>query len=193
MQEVTNPGGDLRPHGCRTPTTGLSTVNTTWPHKPGNDQHVNPTMASGCLPSQTCWWTWSMTTHTLYMGSRNGICLQCPLGAWLPHYMQQCFWKRRLHNPEHLLFKHSSTAPTCVGLKTQHCQTLTKFSPTILTNIEFTGPPVTPIDTTTGYIRTPNPPLPTTQFPTMARLTTQCCKANSVMVFFHGNKHSLVR
>jgi len=35
-----------------------------------------------------------------------------------------------------------------------------KFSPTIPTTTEFTGPPVTPIDTTTGYVCLPVPPLP---------------------------------
>jgi len=34
-----------------------------------------------------------------------------------------------------------------------------KFSPTVPTTLQFHGPPVTPIDPTTGYVRQPIPPL----------------------------------
>jgi len=103
-------------------------------------------------PLSACWRIWSNTIHTLYTGSQNGTRLQRLLGAWLPTYAQQRFWKWRMHDPEHLLFQYSPTTPTRVGLKTQQCCTMLKFSPMIPTTIKFTGPPVMPIDTTTGYI-----------------------------------------
>jgi len=47
-----------------------------------------------------------------------------------------------------------------IALQTQQSCHLLKFSPTIPTTRDFQGPPVTPIDPTTGYIKLPIPPLP---------------------------------
>jgi len=111
-------------------TTGLAAISMStlkWPHVE--------------LPSPTCWRIWSTTVRTLYTGSRTGTRLQQPLGEWLSTYQQQRFWKWRLYDPEHLLFQNSPAAPTRVALKTQQRRTMLKFSPTIPTNLDFTGPP----------------------------------------------------
>jgi len=99
----------------------------------------------------------------------------------MPTYMQHCFWNWHLHDPEHLLFQHSPAAPTCVGLKTQpQCTSMMKVSLTIPANIEFQAPPVTPVNTTMGYIRLPilllPPKCPLTQGPTYySTLQKQFC------------------
>jgi len=96
-----------------------------------------PNVAS---PSPICWRLWSTMIQMLYTGSRTGTRLQQTLGEWLPSYQQQRFWKWQLHDPEHILFQNSPTAPTRVGLRTQQRRTMSKFSPTIPTGIDFTGP-----------------------------------------------------
>jgi len=114
-------------------------------------------------PSPTCWRTWSTTLRTLYTGSRNGTQLQQSLGDWTLAYEQYRFWHWQLPDPNHLMFQHSPTANPRVGLQTQQRRMILKFSPTVSTNQRFRGPPVTPVDTTTGYVRLPVPPLPSQQ------------------------------
>jgi len=60
----------------------------------------------------------------------------------------------------HLMFQYAPLTPTRIGLQTQQRRHMLKFSPTIVTTLAFSGLPVTPIDTTTGYIKLPVPPLP---------------------------------
>jgi len=78
----------------------------------------------------------------------------------------------------HLLFQQ--TANTCpqVALWTQTCQTLTEFSPTTPTSLPFQGPPVMPMDSTTGYICLPVVCLPaasTTVQPSSSTIQNQFC------------------
>jgi len=71
------------------------------------------------LPLISCWRTWSRTVRTLYTGSRNGSRLQHAMGAWLPTFTQHRFWHWRMPTTDHLLFRHTPTATTRVGLQTQ--------------------------------------------------------------------------
>jgi len=84
-------------------------------------------------------------------------------------------------------------APTWVSLKTQQQHTLLKFSPTIPTTTMFTGPLVTPLDITTGYIRLPIVPLPLQNLPTKEKPTTPQSNNNSAAAFFLGNHHYTAR
>jgi len=133
-------------------------------------------------PSLTCWRLWTTTIRTLYTGSKNGNCLQQPLGPWLAEYAQHRFWHWRLHNTTHLMFQHSPDVQPRVALQTYRNRTLTKFSPTIPTDLPFMGPPVTPVDTNTGYVNLPIPPLPqpptqNDSFPTYATIQKQFCQS----------------
>jgi len=112
------------------------------------------------LPSLSCWRLWSVTIRTVYMGSKTGSRLQQPLGPWLPTYETHRFWHWQLYDTTHLMFQYSQDAQPRVALQTYRNRTLTKFSPTIPTALTFMGAPVTPIDTTTGYVNLPIPWLP---------------------------------
>jgi len=112
------------------------------------------------VPSTACWRLWSTTIHTLYTGSKHGNRLQQPLGPWLPDYEKYRFWHWRLYDTTHLMFKHSPDVMPRIALQTYRNRTLTKFSPTIPTPLPFMGAPVTPVDTTTGYVNLPIPPIP---------------------------------
>jgi len=121
-----------------------------------------PTIAA---PSIACWRIWSNMIQMIYTGSRTGTRLLQPLGPWISTYAQQRFWKWRMQDSNHLLFQTSPMTPTRVGLPTQLRHHLIKFSPTVPTPLEFKGPPVTPLDPTTGYIRLLVPPLPCDPIP----------------------------
>jgi len=107
------------------------------------------------LPSNTCWRIWTSTICTLYSGSRTGTRLQHPLGAWTNEYATHRFWHWRQTDPTHLMFQRSTDSAPRVAIRTQLRRTMAKFSPTVPTTLTFQGPPITPIDTNTGYVRLP--------------------------------------
>jgi len=110
------------------------------------------------IPGATCWQYWTKMLRTLYTGSAKGTNLRQPLGNWTPEYSKYRFWHWQLYDPDHLTFCASPTAPTRMALLIFRCRTSAKFSPTIPTNIPFVGPPVTPVDPTTGQINLPVTP-----------------------------------
>jgi len=87
------------------------------------------------IPLAACWCIWSNTICTLYTRSQTGMHLQQPLGSWLLTYAQQCFWKWRMPNHDHL-FQYSLMTPTRVGLQTQQHHYMLKFSPTRYSRVE---------------------------------------------------------
>jgi len=121
-----------------------------------------PTVA---LPSTTCWRLWTTTVQTIYTGSRTGTRLQQQLGNWETTYDTYRFWHWRQLDPTHLMYRFSNLSASRVALRTQHRRTMSKFSPSIPTELPFQGPPITPIDPTTGYVCLPVVPIP--QLPTM--------------------------
>ncbi len=106
-------------------------------------------------PSISCWRFWNSTIRNLYTGSAKGTRLNHPLGPWLPSYADYRFWHWRLHDASHLVYRNTPTAPTRVALSTMCRRTMQKFSPTVPTTLDFTGPPVTPVDPTIGQVRLP--------------------------------------
>jgi len=132
----------LQPKGL----SNISTSTITWPLV--------------AVPSPACWRLWSTTIRTMYTGSKNGNRLQQTLGPWLPTYDRHRFWHWRLYDTNHLLFQHTPAAQPRVALQTYRNRNITKFSPTVPTTLPFLGNPVTPIDTNTGYVNLPIPPLP---------------------------------
>jgi len=60
------------------------------------------------------------------------------------------------------MFQRSAETAPRVALRTQNRRTMAKFSPSVPTTLPFQGPPVTPIDPTTGYVRLPVVNIPTT-------------------------------
>jgi len=143
------------------------------------------------IPSKACWKLWTSTLRSTYIGSKQGTRLQQPLGAWLSTYETNRFWNWRLHDDSHIVFRHSPTSATCVGLQTQNRRTLMKFSPTIPTNLQFHRPPVTPIDPTTGYVRQPVPLLAVEPDAKLHQNTFQQFRNSSVMAYFHGKQRYL--
>jgi len=124
-------------------STSFSTLQ--WPH-------IHP-------PSTACWRLWTSTICSVYAGSTKNTRITMPLGAWLPAHATTCFWHWRLLDANHLVYRASTKAETRVALQTLHHRTLMKFSPTIPSTLEFSGPPITPLDPTTGYIQLPVAPI----------------------------------
>jgi len=104
------------------------------------------------LPLVECWQLWSSTVQTIYTGLTRGTKLLHPLGDWLTMHTLHHFWNWQMHDESHLVYKHSANAQTRVALPTQHHQTYLKFTPTVPMTLPFDGPPVTPLDTTTGLV-----------------------------------------
>jgi len=96
-----------------------------------------------------------------------GTCIQQRMGPWLPTYDQYRFWHWRLGNSTHLMFQHSQMTQPRIALATQHHHTIMKFSPLAPMTLPFAGPPVMPIDPTTGYIKLPITPLPQLPMPSV--------------------------
>jgi len=108
--------------------------------------HIHP-------PSMACWRLWSLAICSVYAGSTKNTHITMPLGAWLPIHATTHFWNWHLLDVNHLMYQASANAKTCIALSTLHRRTLMKFSPTIPSTLEFSGPPITPLDPTTGYTR----------------------------------------
>ncbi len=106
-------------------------------------------------PSAHCWRMWTRSLCNLYAGSSKNTRLTTPLGNWTTHYQDIRFWHWRMNPNEQLLFQHTPTAATRSALPVLRRRNLIKFSPTIPSPTPFTGPPITPIDPTTGYVRLP--------------------------------------
>jgi len=146
---------------------GLATISQstlTWPY-------IHP-------PSPTCWRLWTSTLCSIYTGSSKTTRLTRPLGVWLPEHDSHRFWHWRMHDTSHLVYRHSPSAPTRVALPTMTRRTSIKFSPTVPTTLAFTGPPITPYDPNTCYIRLPvavicHPKTPPTVFPAITTIQTQ--------------------
>ena len=103
-------------------------------------------------PSISCWHFWTSTICNLCTGSAKGMQLTQPLGPWLNTYDKHHFWHWCLLDNNHLMYHHALTAPICVALL-MLCQcTMQKFSLTVPTLLEFTGPPVTPFDPMLGQV-----------------------------------------
>jgi len=103
----------------------------------------------------TCWCIWTTTICSLYTGSQTGTCLQHPLGVWTTNYDVHRFWHWRQFDATHLMFQqHADTSPR-IALWTQMHRTLAKFSLTVPTMLPFQGPPVMPMDPTTGFVWLP--------------------------------------
>jgi len=133
---------------------GLINISSSKLHWP----QVNP-------PSTTCWRIWTATICSLYTGTRSGTRLQTPLGDWTTQYDRHRFWHWRQYSPTQLVYQHTSDSPTRIALRTQHRRTMDKYSPSVPTQLQFQGPPVTPLDPTTGYVRLPILPLPALPLP----------------------------
>ncbi len=111
-------------------------------------------------PSAACWRLWTATIRTIYTGSARGTRLNQPLGPWYEaHHATVRYWNWRMHDPTHLVFSAAPMATTRVALPTMTRRTTMKFSPTVPTTLDFSGPPVTPIDPNMGYIRLPIQPI----------------------------------
>jgi len=124
--------------------------------------HIHP-------PSMACWRLWSLAICSVYAGSTKNTHITMPLGAWLPIHATTHFWNWHLLDVNHLMYQASANAKTCIALSTLHRRTLMKFSPTIPSTLEFSGPPITPLDPTTGYTRLSVAPI---DFPVPATATT---------------------
>jgi len=103
-------------------------------------------------PSAPSWRLWTQTLCTIYAGSPKNTRLCQPLGQWTQGYQDTRFWHWRMQTTDHLLFQQSPTAPTRSAIPVIRQRTMIKFLPTIPTNMTFTGPPITPVDPTTGYV-----------------------------------------
>ena len=133
----------------------LVSSSTTSPKGLSNISHSTLQWPTVNLPYSACWKLWSRTVRTLYTGSDNGMKLRTPLGKWNPQYEQHRFWHWRMADPEHIVFCLSSTAPTRIAIPVIQRRNYTKFSPTVPTTRPFEGPPITPIDPTTGQVALP--------------------------------------
>jgi len=120
-----------KPSECPKGLTNISYSTLSWPL-------IN-------CPSLACWQLWTSTIHTLYTGDTKGTKLMQPLGAWLCEHDHHCFWHWRMADNDHLVYRHNPSTPMRMALLTmQHC-TMLKFSPTVPTRLEFSGPPITPL------------------------------------------------
>jgi len=106
-------------------------------------------------PSVRCWRLWTRTLCNIYAGSPKKTRLRNPLGTWTQFYQDTRYWHWRMSTSDQLLFQNDSAAATRVAIPVLRRRNLIKFSPTIPTQLPFTGPPVTPLDPTTGYVRLP--------------------------------------
>jgi len=124
----------LKPRGQAYPS-GLATISYStlqWPRV--------------CNPTTTTWNLWTQTISTLFMGSATGTKLHNPLGNWTQNYDTYRFWKWRLAMQNRLLHRKQPSLTPRVALQVQSQQRYLTFSPTVPTNQEFAGHPVTPTD-----------------------------------------------
>jgi len=108
-------------------------------------------------PSLACWRLWTSTIRTLYTSDPKGTKLTQPLGGWLCTHDQYRFWHWRMADNDHLVYRHHPSAPIRVAIPTMRHRTMVKFSPTVPTLLAFKGPPITPLDPTTGQVHLPIP------------------------------------
>jgi len=127
-------------------------------------------------PSAQCWRLWMQMLYTLYAGSPKNTRLHQKLGTWTPHYQETCFWHWQMSTNDHLLFQQAPTVTTQSAIPTLCRHNLIKFSPMIPMHMLFTGPPITPVDPTMGYVQLPviqvTEPIPA-QAPPVAYQTIQ--------------------
>jgi len=150
LAEITDhTGKELLPQILSTRTSpipkGLGTISTStlqWPNIHN--------------PSAQCWRLWTRSICNLYAGSPTNTRLNTPLGNWTLYYQDIHFWHWCFSPNEHLLFQHKMNAATRMALPVLRRRNMIKFSPTIPSQTPFTGPPITPIDPTTGYVRLPD-------------------------------------
>jgi len=130
LAEITNHTGELLPQALleqasQSPKglTNISTSKLQWPQV--------------AMLTPMCWRIWTKTIQTLYTGSRTGTRLQTPLGTWMNNYNKHRFWHWRLSDPTHLFYQQQADTSPHIALRTQSRHTLTKFSPTIPTQLPF--------------------------------------------------------
>jgi len=102
---------------------------------------------------------WSSTICQTYTGSTKGKRLTSPLGEWLPTHDKYRFWYWQMPDETQLLYRSSINAPTRIAMQIANRRTWMKFSPTVPTNKEFKGPPITPSDIQLNVIPLPVIPL----------------------------------
>jgi len=125
-------------------------------------------------PSKGSWALWTSTICNLFTGSNSGSCLHHPLGPWTRDYNTYRHWHWRMAPAERLLHRPTNMTRPRAALPVRTQQTQITFSPTILTNQLFEGPPVTPFDTHQRIIRLPIAALPSGPDPTP---TIRCQKS----------------
>jgi len=130
LAEITNHTGELLPQALLEQASqspkGLINISTSklqWPQV--------------AMLTPMCWRIWTKTIQTLYTGSRTGTRLQTPLGTWMNNYNKHRFWHWRLSAPTYLFYQQQADTSPHNALRTQSCHTLTKFSPTIPTQLPF--------------------------------------------------------
>ncbi len=131
-------------------------------------------------PSLACWWLWTLTICMLYTGSARGVRLTQPLGQWLDTYEKHQFWHWCMLDNDHLVYRNTPSTTMRIALPMLQQRMMIKFSPTVPSLLNFTGPPVTPTDPTLGHIRlpitamaAPAPPPPMTPYYSMMQIQFQ--------------------
>ncbi len=109
------------------------------------------------IPSAACWRLWTRTICNVYSGFTKSTRLNQPLGSWYATCDKTRFWNWRLFDTTHLLYKANPQSPTRMALRTQQWTHMIKFSPTVPSETNFTGTPITPNET--GYVKLPTHPV----------------------------------
>jgi len=135
----------------------ISSAGNATPHGLQNISHSILQWPQIALPSAACWPLWMKMICNVYTGSIKSMKLSQPLGKWYATCDKTRFWNQRLLDPTHLLYKANPHSPTRMALQTQQWTNMIKFSPTIPSETNFTGTPITPLKT--GYVKLPTPPV----------------------------------
>jgi len=157
LAEITDHTGQtLLPHA-------LSSATNPTPRGLSNISHSLLQWPQIALPSPICWRFWSKTICSIYTGTPKGMQLSQPLGRWHDTHSATRFWHWQMYDNTHLLYRTNANAPTRAALPTLQQRNLMKFSPMVPTSMAFTGPPITPLDPNTGYIKLPMQPIELTK------------------------------
>jgi len=111
-------------------------------------------------PTAKCWKFWTSTIKKIFTGSTNGDHLQQKLGTWHASFHTYRFWKWRYSTAHWILYQPNALARPRVALITQTNRTHWVLSAMIPTNLNFAGPPITPMDKYHHWVHLPIPLLP---------------------------------
>jgi len=118
-------------------------------------------------PTAKCWKFWKSTIRKIFTGSTTGDHLQQKLGPWTESFQTYHFWKWRYSMAHRILYQPDALAHPRVALITKTYRTHWVLLATIPTNLQFVGPPITPMDKYHRQVNLPIPPLPSADCPSL--------------------------